>query len=472
MTKQTRRLVMLSAALVLASLLAWALLRPEVLAPAPGKESSAPKRLILAGEVADVQIRRGDAGYAMNAQGVEGLPVEITNSALVSETLSALSNLLLIPLEGEAAAGDAYGLGAGATHAKVRFAAGGGYALDIGAEEIVSGRRYCRLEGRDTLFLMDGSLGGRLAGSREGYLSMQITPVCRSKSALSAVKAFIWESDSEQIHIRSCDTIDGEMTAELLSFGAVTHVISGPGILHEVDRTYAEKVFSSLFDLKALDIVACGLSPEEVRERGFDQPDLKLCVEIKNGDAPKGGAETWTLRVLRENGETALVTLNDTGTVYRIMDVAFLRAKYEDFVCRWFLSPLMMDLSELRIFTPKKDCIYEICGDASNLYITFEGNKLDLARFRSFYTLVVSAASNGDTVSDADSAQIPVSRIEFVYRNKDKGPDVLAFRKLDTRRVSVSVNGVTEFAMRSGYLDALYEAMTALESDKDIPKIW
>lgn len=472
MNKQTRRLIMLSAALVLAVLLAWALLRPDSQMPAVEKETAAPERSVLAGEVVQVHIQRSDENYAMDVRGVEGLPAEITDSARVAGTLSALSSLTLTPLEGEASPAGAYGFDADATRVEVRFADGGGYVLEVGAKEPVSSRRYCRIEGEDTLFLMDGALGEWLAGSRESYLSMQITPVCRSKSALSAVKDFMWESGAEQIRIESCDCFDDKGALELLSFGAVTHVIYGPGLLHEVDRTYADKVFSSLFDLKALEIIAYGLSPEEVRARGFDQPDLQLRIGVKNGDAPETEEERWMLRILWEDDGTALATMNDAGTIYRIADAPFLHAKYEDFVCRWFLSPLMMDLFGLRISTSDGEHAYEIQGDASDMRVTSGGRELDLARFRSFYTLVVSAASNGDAAPESDLVQNAVLRIEFLYRNGNKSPDVLEFRELDARRLCVSVNGVTEFAMRSSYLDALNEAMTALEGDGEIPQTW
>ena len=133
MNKQTRRLIMLSAALVLSVLLAWALLRPDSQMPAVEKETAAPERSILAGEVVQVHIQRSDENYAMDARGVEGLPAEITDSARVAGTLSALSSLTLTPLEGEASPADAYGFDADATRVEVRFADGGGYVLEVGA---------------------------------------------------------------------------------------------------------------------------------------------------------------------------------------------------------------------------------------------------------------------------------------------------------------------------------------------------
>ena len=472
MKKQTRSLAALAAALVLVSLLAWGLLRSDGRAPEAEEARATAERTVLQGAVARVEIQSGGAGYALDAQGVEGLSAEVTDAARVSETLTALSELVLVPLEGEAAEDSVYGLGEGAVRAEVCFAGGGGYALEIGAEESVSGRRYCRLEGKAALFLMDGALGARLCGGREAYLSLQITPACQARSALSAVKSYVAEGDGEEIRIASCYDPDAEMALELLSFGAVTHVISGPGGLHEVDRTYAEEVFASLFDLKALEVVDYGLSAEEMDARGFDRPDLQLCVEVKNADAPETPTESWTLRILREEDGTALATVNDAGAVYRIADAAFMHARYGDFVSRWFFSPLMMDLSALRISTPAGDYNFEILGEAAELRVLRDGREVDLSRFRSFYTLAVSAASNGDAASEADAAQAPLARVEFVYRSEGKAPDVLALRALDARRLSVSVNGVTEFAMRSGYLDALQQGLDALEGGGEIPQTW
>lgn len=119
-----------------------------------------------------------------------------------------------------------------------------------------------------------------------------------------------------------------------------------------------------------------------------------------------------------------------------------------------------------------REYVYKIGGTAAQPQITREGEAVDLARFRSFYTLVVSCAGNGDYLGLVQPQGEPVLRLRYRYKDDQKADDVLEMYEIDARTLLVSVNSVAEFAMRRNYLDVLAQAVDALETGGEIAQTW
>jgi hypothetical protein len=260
------------------------------------------------------------------------------------------------------------------------------------------------------------------------------------------------------------------MKREMLSFGAVTHLVEGP-VPHELDRTNALAVFESLFGIEATEIVAYGLDEAGMAAYGFDEPDMTVSFGMKNGDLPDTPVEQWEIRAVDEGNGTALVSAGN-GVVYRAARPAFLDARYESLASRWFFSPLLADLKALAVELDGATYTYEFSGTPSELAVSKGGQALGAARFREFYSLVVSAASDGEYLGLSAPAGEPVLTVRYIYRDPAKPDDALQLYPTGGRTLLASTNGAAEFAIREKYVSAVRAAVSALDAGEPIAQTW
>lgn len=472
MAKQLRRLIFLALALAVVCLAAVLLLSQPEDEPVDAAPAATAQTLLPAENAERIEVRNAHGSYAMTPNGLDGMPALLVETAYLQTVFDGIHALSLERLDGASVSEAVYGLQSPSAQADILYAGGQQRALCIGVKEGVSKRYYCSLDGDDAVYLMNGAVAEKLLAPAQSYLSLQVTPDCLASSPLMAIGDITFTTQAGSLRIRTASQPDETLARELISFGAVTHVIDGPGVIHEVDRTYGQEIFGSLLDLYAQSLEAYGLTEEEVLAAGFAQPDLTVCFDLKNGDKPDTPVEAYTLRLLDQEDGSWLAAVNDRGVIYRIGEAPFVRADYALLVNRWFLSPLLADLKELRIATPDAEHLYEISGQAAELHVAKQGKEVDLSRFRSFYSLAVSAASNGDYLGNVQPEGNPLLRMEFHYRDEAKEADVLELYELDERRCVAAVNGAAEFAMRNGFTQVLLEAITALETGAEIPQTW
>lgn len=472
MAKQLRRLIFLAVALAVVCLAAVLLLSQPEDEPVDVVPATTEKPLLPDEKAERIAVSNAHGSYVMTVDTLEGMPALLVETEHLQMVFDGIQALSLERLDGASVSESVYGLQAPSAQADILYNTGAQHTLHIGVKEGVSKRYYCSLDGGDAVYLMNGTVAEKLLMPAQSYLSLQVTPDCLASSPLTAIGNVTFTTQEGSLRIRTASRPDEALARELISFGAVTHVIDGPGVIHEVDRTYGQEILGSLLDLYAQSLEAYGLTEEEVLAAGFAQPDLTVCFDLKNGDKPDTPVEAYTLRLLDQGDGSWLAAVNDRGVIYRIGEAPFMRADYALLVNRWFLSPLLADLKALRIATPDAEHLYEISGLAAELQVAKQGKEVDLSRFRSFYSLAVSAASNGDYLGNIQPEGKPLLRMEFYYREAAKEADVLELYELDERRCVAAVNGAAEFAMRNGFAQALLEAITALETGAEIPQTW
>lgn len=470
--------LLLSLVVLLAALGAgyWFLMRTPQEAGKPGSQP-----ILLTdyapGDVRRVEVRNQNGGYTFHREGegyvLHDLPSDKVNAEYVAMLLDEVSRVECLSevTDGLGRLAD-FGLETPEAEVDVTYADGGVFRLLLGAEESVSGGRYCMERGGERVYLMKNNRTIRFTMPVEKYLNFIIIPPEESTSVLSVLQDVRFSGTSLPAPIALAAVLPEreDTQVQALAYGAVTHIVTEPGV-HEADPGVLRQIADDLLGLISEGVVAYNCTEEALASYGFAEPWLQIDFDYKNGkDAP---VEPYILRVAKTD-EGYIATVNGEGIVYRILDLSFLHVTYEDLVLRWFLSPFLTDVSALELAGDFGAVRFNLAGESGkDMTVTRDGAAVDSEMFRKFYNLVVSAAADGPVSAEAlppgGAADLT---IRYVYRDGRKADDVLELFRAPQRRLLVSVNGAREFTIRENYLTVVTEALTALNAGEHFTTEW
>jgi hypothetical protein len=253
-------------------------------------------------------------------------------------------------------------------------------------------------------------------------------------------------------------------------------------VLHEIDQKECIEVFSSLTGLLNIEVFAYNVNDGELADLGFDRPWVRAEYDYRRNEEEE--PLRILLRVVRRQDGYLLVR-DDQRVVHRIENKAFISTAYEKLVSRWFLTPFITDLESVTIErgqdagrpagqdAGQKTFVFRLSGgDNRSLGVTLNGQPLDIGLFRTFYRLLISASGDGVLLEEPVTAGPPLLTVTFAYRDREKRDDVMIFSRGSLRRLSVTVNGITEFAALERYFTVTSAALDALAEGKDFSTDW
>lgn len=364
-----------------------------------------------------------------------------------------------------------YGLDEPQAELSVAFTDGTGFAMKIGAEEVVSGNYYGQVEGDKAVYLFSSEDMTYFLCKKEAYITLQVTPALAVSSPLSAITdvTFSGASLEKPITVEAVRDTNAKATLDAKSFGPATHIVRMKGT-YELDQTYGIEILGSMLNIQAMDVIGYSLSDADLTQMGFDSPDLVVDFGLKNGTDE---IVNYRLLLVKLNETKYLITVDGTALVYVIEKPAFADFDYTKLMLRWFLSPLRLDLKNLTVSFDGQTYVYESGKNADGTqYARVNGKEMDVELFYVFYRLVTSAASDGLYLTDAVAAGEPLMTVTYTYLDSTKSPDVMTLYAGSTRRVNVDVNGVIEFDMRASFVDALKLACRHTVSGEAIEENW
>ena len=368
-----------------------------------------------------------------------------------------------------------WGLSSPSAQVVIEFFDGSAMGFNIGATELVSGNLYASVHGLDGIYVLPRAIAEQFLLPKTQILSRYVTPPLAVSSPLTAIRDITFTGGGLQlpVTIRTATGGSGETALAALSFGAPTHIVRGAGI-YQLDQTYGVHILGSLFAIPALDIAGYNLSSADIDAFGFDDPYMVIEYDMRNGV----DAEVRRMRLLvaESEGSYYYATLEGIGAVYMISREAFLDIEYSKLMQRWFLTPLIMDLSAVIVETPDDHYLLEIDNtEPRDPVITHNGKTLDVDLFRAFFRLLTSAAHDGDHIGAlASPPAVSSARVTITYEyiNADKKPDSLILYPVDVRRDIAFVNGVGEFAIKDLFALRVVEGCENLVAGITINENW
>jgi len=354
----------------------------------------------------------------------------------------------------------------------IEFFDGSTIDLRIGAREAISNNYYALVNDSDYVYLISQALAQQFLSDKTQVATRLVTPHLALSSPLSAIHdvTFTGEGLERPITILSVASGQPEVLLAALSFGAPTHIVQGASN-YQLDQTYGVEILGSLFGITG-DIVGYNLNQEELAAFGLDHPSMIVEYTMTNGM----DVETRQMRIkVAEAGDGRYyITRDDICAVFIVDALPFMSIQFERLPLRWFLTPLLMDLSAITIQGLDVEYRFEIDNtDVRNPIITYGEQELKLDLFFSFFRLLTSAAHDGTYLG----AHTPpdgewLIRITYEYSVPGKEPDVLTLYPGVERRVNVFINGAGEFAMRELFVQRVLEGSENLINGREIEENW
>lgn len=428
-------------------------------------------------DVAHVSVNNEEGFYEVIQEGggftVHDIPAELVNTDYLQLLLDECSMIAVSEKVSDQPEDlSQYGLEAPRASVEIEYTDGSAAQLLIGQEEKLSDGVYVQMAGDPAVYLMPRSYTIRFTMAVEKFIQYQITPTRKMPSALSVVRDVTFGGSllPEPIVIEWVDEHDKQEMREAASFGVATHLIRSPGF-HELDQTKGAEVFQSMLGIVSEGIAAYNCDENTLSSYGFDHPYLTADFTIQNGEDAK--SEEYHLKVVKQDDGSLIMTCNDNAVIYKILDVAFTKITYEDFVMRWFLTPFITDLDKMKVTTPAETLEFAFFGETNkDLSVTLYGRNLNMELFRSYFRLITSACNDGEPRTKMIADGSPVLTVEYVYKDKEKPKDTMKIYEADSRKVLVEVNGKLEFTMKSSYLERVLDGREGIKNGTAIEENW
>ena len=440
-----------------------------------------------AGDVAEIGIKnRHDAFSVWREEGgfvLADLPAEAVNAEYLLMLLDESARVEYLSLAAEGGDTAPYGFDDPEAAVTVRYTDGSSLSLLFGAEEPVSGGRYFMTGGGEAVYLMDRGRAVRFLQPLKRFIRYEIVPFRGFPSPLAAVSYLRLDGEAfpRPVVITEVRADSEEDMRTAASFGTASHLVRAPA-LHEIDQKECIEVFSSLTGLLNIEVFAYNVDDGELAALGFDRPWVRAEYDYRRNEAE--APLRILLRVARHRDGYLLVR-DDQRVVHRVEHKAFIGTSYEKLASRWFLTPFITDLASIRITRGQEDgqsagrdagqgdVVIRLSGeDNRSLGAALNGQPLDTGLFRTFYRLLISASHDGVLLEAPVRTGPPLLTVTFVYRDREKKDDVMIFSRGSLRRLNVTVNGVTEFAMLERYLGVTAAALDALAAGRDFSTDW
>lgn len=416
-----------------------------------------------------MRVNSEEGGYV-----IEGLPSEHIDIERFIDFLNACADIRQLPLVVKKADDLAvYGLDAPEASLYVEYADGASLLFFLGMKEPISGDYYCTADGYRGVYLMESEQANFFLQGKDDLLSLWVTPQLVVSSALSALQdiTFTFKDRPAPITVLSVSAGSDDVKKAAVSFGAPTHLVLSKG-LYELDATYGLEVLAPLCGMRGNTVVEQHLTPELEKEYGFDDPWLHIAFDYRNNTEK---AERYELRFQPAQEDGALFYVNAKGSpfVYTVDRQPFMDIELEKLLLRWFLSPLMMDVSAVDIMMQDGQRTFLI--DQENPRepsVAMNGKPLAIDRFRLLFRLLGSAASDGRLLPAKEVPDAPpLMTITYCYSD-GKQDDVMALYPEEDRRVRVFVNGISEFSMKESFVTRVREALEALDKGEAFDISW
>lgn len=246
------------------------------------------------------------------------------------------------------------------------------------------------------------------------------------------------------------------------------------------DDELDKEVIYGLFGISASDVFAVSPTDEQKKQAGLDDPNCTVTMVSNKETVTKLtlGSAVYTVTKNDETGEEiktitgyyGMLSGKDAIYVFSPDSLPWLTATPENMLYKLFLTPYIYYLDGVTIYdSDRKAYDFTITGDADKSSFTYEGKKVDSAKFKAFYQYLLSAYAEQIYLDDLTGDNKFIAGVTYDHREEGKENDVVEFYASESDRTCIIVvNGDVRYKVRQIYATRLLENLNALLSGGEI----
>lgn len=376
-----------------------------------GEEITAPIKSIHVSSRLDEYTLSLDEDGVMRLQGEDGVTVNSTNVESLVEALSSITAADTIAT-GLTSFTD-YGLDAPTATVEVVYADDTQAKLEL-ASLAVGSHYYLRLNGGDTVYLLDATLPTEVMQTAEAFvgLTMIASPAVGSSDANGSV-VLKELSLTGTVRDSQITTVRRKESSDSGEFANSNYLITAP-YLSDTDSTVVSTVFG-VTDVSATEVVALHPTEAQMAEYGLSDPYsiAKIVLAVYTHTTDEAG-NVATEGYYNETAHLMLLGNKDEdGNYYAMadtMDVIFLvsadsvpwaEKTYHDFANQYLFLRSLTTLSSISCTLDGKtyDFTFEHFPEAEELddqlRVTLDGTQYDTDQFRELYKVLMTLYRTG-----------------------------------------------------------------------------
>ncbi len=351
-----------------------------------------------------------------------------------------------------------YGLDVPQARWTVESKNGDKYTVEVGSELVTGAGYYCRFVGRDSIYILDSSLGKTVLAPVESFVSPTLVVGVTSSNYYTIDNFTLFRGEdiyfAVRIKAKSEQTNpDAQLEYEMLyPMGYDTH------------STNYGNLLATMQDLKGFATVKLGPTEEDIKKYGLEAPAYTVSFEID-------GVEIMIFVSEKQEDGTyyAMSSLfPETLIVVEGETFAFLETENFKWISSYIFSSTITYVDKISVKSERSDIVFDLHHSTSPdeqpvLDVTTNVGKdipdANIYNFRQLYKVLLSVQMFGyapyteDEVKDMVANDEPYMTITYEMTSGKK--TTYRFYDYSSRRSLVTINGTGQFYIYTDILDKI-----------------
>lgn len=350
----------------------------------------------------------------------------------------------------------------------------------VGAEAPSESAYYFAEKDSKNVYIVATSALSFALNTKYSYISTTLTPAYDTEKAPVIDRIRIHRKDLDKDIVLDVIPEDPNADEDTIATTYATYMFSSHNDVLADDEDIQYWIYG-LYGLTATEALKANLSDEDKKEAGLDDPTAVISMVV--GDKLTKltiGNPIYATTTDKTTGEETkaisgyMCVLEGIDVLYNIpvANLSWLTAKVDNAMYRIFLSPYIYYLNGVNVKTADGEYKFTVTGDADESSFALNGEKIDSAKFKSFYQYLISAAAEELYLEDIKDTDTFVATITYDYKDKEKTDDVVSLYISSDRKCIITVNGATRYKCRQIYATRFLENIATITSGGDINQNW
>ncbi len=309
---------------------------------------------------------------------------------------------------------------------------------------------YGKVEGDDTVYLIDMYTSGYVLQSQYEYISRSLTEGSETvtnddgeEETVSPTLSYLQITRADLDYpITIVPSDDADETEGLTVSG---YTITSPVVI-DVGYDQSSTYLDTTIGMAADSIVGTANTDAELAAYGLDNPSMTLVIQLddtrtrmKFGSAIESDGEV--------TGYYMMTATTDLVYIMAADDVPWMTVQVSELMSTTLLNPVITTVSSLTVNVNGTDYVFTLSGEedgsASDLDIRYNGQQIVTEQFQNYYMVLISLEAVDILPEDVSSD--PEVTITYHYIDEEKEDDVVSLIPMTDRRYAVRVNGRDDF---------------------------